>query len=162
MIVTVKGSVFNDLPPHSVIMNAVNARGWISGGFSRQIQQRWPKCFEDYHEFCGWFKNGHEKEIMGHLHHWQVSTKLIIVNCITIQTYGKDRQVTDYEAWERCAKVLEAQTRNQNLKTGVNWTLHAPEKIGVLNGEEDATEIRRIFNEVFGQSSVDLVLHSLA
>lgn len=161
MIETVRGSVLSDIKDYSVILHQCNAKGWMGAGIAKQIRERWPECFKSYHSYCGWFKDGHEHEIMGTWHFWKVSNKLIICNAIAQATVSRDKQVTDYDAWERICRKLESQTRSQNKAFRTDWTIHAPDRIGCGLGGGDYEQMHAIFEKYFADSPVRLVFHSL-
>ncbi len=162
MIQTVKGSVLDNLPDYSVLLHQCNAKGWMNAGLARQIAQRWPENFKKYHEFCGWYKNGHEREILGVIVPCQISDKFIICNAIGQLTVGRDKQFTDYNAWHTMCKKLEYQTRWNNKRTGQNWTIHVPDKIGCGLGGGDYEEVHKIFSQYFDDSPVSLTFYSLS
>jgi len=159
MIKEVDGSIFNNLPKYSVLIHQCNAKGWMGAGIAKEIATRWPECFNKYHDYCQWFQNGHEDEILGTFVSYNVSPTLIICNAIAQLTVGKSKQQTDYDAWETLCKKLEAQTKRVNKITGKNWTLHVPFKIGCGLGGGLWENMLEIFEKYFAESSVDLVIH---
>lgn len=159
MIEEVKGSVFENLPEYSVIVHQCNAKGWMGAGIAKEIAARWPECFKKYHDYCCWFRDGHEDEILGTFVGYNVSPTLMICNAIAQLTVGKSKQQTDYDAWETLCTKLEQQTKRVNLVTGKNWTLHMPYKIGCGLGGGDWKEMMDIFERHFADSSVKLVIH---
>jgi len=82
MIRVVEGSIFDNLPPYSVILHQCNAKGWMGAGLAAKIAKKWPNVFKEYHEYCRWFKDGHEDEIMGTFVAVKVNPSLIVCNAI--------------------------------------------------------------------------------
>ena len=162
MITTVQGSVLENLPDYSVIVHQCNAKGWMGAGLAQKIAKKWPECFQLYHSHCKWFVDGHEHELMGTWVPYRVSDKLIICNAIAQATVGRHQQQTDYDAWHQLCRKLEQQTRTNNKRTGQNWTIHMPDKIGCGLGGGDYDTMHAIFEQYFGESPVALVFHQVA
>ena len=161
MITEVEGSIFEDIKPYTVIVHQCNAKGWIGAGISKEIRRRWPNVFNEYHNYCSWFKDGHEEEIMGTFVGVKVKPDLIICNAIAQQTVGKATQITDYDAWEVLCAKISRQTHRVNKMTGKNWTIHVPYNIGCGLGGGDWDQMMEIFQKHFGESDVELVIHKI-
>lgn len=159
MIKEVYGSIFDNLPEYSVLVHQCNAKGWMGAGIAKEIAKRWPNSFKEYHEYCCWFKDGRESEILGTFVGVKISPTFIICNAIAQITVGRSKQQTDYDAWEVLCKKLEQQTRRVNKVTGKNWTLHVPFKIGCGLGGGLWENMMEIFERYFANSSVDLIIH---
>lgn len=159
MIRVVEGSIFDNLPPYSVILHQCNAKGWMGAGIAAKIAKKWPNVFKEYHEYCQWFKDGHEDEIMGTFVGVKVNPSLIVCNAIAQKTVSRHAQMTDYDAWEKICKKIEAQTRRINQAQGVNWSIHAPERIGCGLGGGDPEKMKEIFEFYFGDSPVQLTFY---
>ena len=159
MIKTVEGSIFDNLPDYSVFLHQCNAKGWMGSGIAAKVAKKWPQVYKEYHEFCGWFKNGHEREIMGTIVSVQVNPKFIVCNAIAQYSVSRFREMTDYDAWETICKKLESQTCIMNQKNHMNWTIHAPEKIGCGLANGDPQKMRDIFEYYFAESPVQLTFY---
>lgn len=49
----------------NAVINISNNFGWVGNGICKQIHEKWKTEFNDYHEFCKVFADGHEHEILG-------------------------------------------------------------------------------------------------
>ena len=145
MITEVNESIFRNLPDYSVIVHQCNTKGWLGTSISKEIAARWPENFKQYHEYCSWFKDGHEDEILGTFVGYNASPTLIVCNAITQTTVGKSKQQTEFDAWDVLCKKLEQQTKRVNKQTGKNWTLHIPYKIGCGSDDEAWEQLMFIF-----------------
>jgi len=159
MIKEVEGSIFDNLPKYSVLMHQCNAKGWMGAGIAKEITRRWPENFEKYHEYCNWFKDGHESEILGTFVGHKVSPTFIICNAIAQISVGKSKQQTDYNAWEILCKKIEKQTRKVNKITGNKWSIHVPYKIGCGLGGGDWEMMMEIFERYFADSDIEFIIH---
>lgn len=159
MIKIVEGSIFRDLPKYSVLMHQCNAKGWMGAGIAKEIARRWPEAFNEYHKYCAWFKDGHEDEILGTFVGVRIDPTFIVCNCIAQKNVGKHEQQTDYDAWEEICHKIEVQTKAAKVRTGQNWTLHAPYNIGCGLGGGDWETMYSIFRKYFGTSTVDLTFY---
>lgn len=161
MIKEVEGSIFEDIKPYTVIMHQCNAKGWLGAGIAKEIRLRWPEVFNKYHNYCAWFKDGHEDEIMGTFVGVNVKPDLIICNAIAQLTVGRAAQMTDYDAWEKICGNIVRQTHYVNKTTGSKWSIHVPYKIGCGLGGGDWDQMMEIFQKYFGESDVEFVIHKL-
>lgn len=153
------GNLFDNLTEQSVILHQCNVNGWMGSGFAARVRIKYPQAFKDYHEYCGWFKDGHEKELLGTWARTQINENLIICNAITQLTYAKSKHVIDYSSWHKILKKLEHQTRYVNEHYGKNWTIHVPDKINGNSNVEEYETLHELFHEYFDESPVNVVFH---
>ena len=160
MVKIVEGSsIFNDLPDYSVLLHQCNTKGWMGNGISKEIARRWPNAFSEYHDYCRWFQDGHEDDILGTFVGMYVDPKHIVCSAIAQKTVRKHEQQTDYDAWEDICHKIEVQTRAVKVRTGHTWTIHVPYNIGCGQGGGDWETMLGIFKKYFSMSTVDLIIH---
>lgn len=159
MITYSNNSLFNNLSKQSVILQQVGTKGWIGVGLTKRIFLKYPQAYKDYYRLCQWFKDGHEKELLGYWARTRCNKNLIVCNAITQYTIGNIKQQVDYNAWEEICNKLEKQTHYINQKLNTNWKIHTFEKIGVDAGT-NLTELNEIFKKYFQNSPTELIIHS--
>lgn len=166
MIKIVEGNMLRDIEPYSVLLHQVNCMGKMGAGLAAQMAHKFDGLFKSYHEYCSWFQEGydgksHRDEILGTWHKFQVKDDLIICNAFGQERYGRNGQLTDYDAWHQILRKLELQTRcvNKNREKDKKWKIHAPYKLGCGLGGGDWEEMYAIIEEYFKTSPVTFVLH---
>lgn len=159
MITTINGSVFDNLTEQSVIVHQCNVNGQMGFGIASKIRIKYPEVFKNYHEYCGWFKNGYENELLGTWARKQINENLIICSAITLTTYAKNKQRINYDAWIKILSKLEIQTRMQNEKYKTDWTLHIPDKINENSNIEEYNLLHELFYNYFNESPVKVIFH---
>lgn len=170
MITEVDGNLLSDIKPYSIIIHQVNCLGKMGAGFAAQIAKKFDGLWKSYHEYCGWFQedyNGksHRDEILGTWHIFRPKGRndLIIVNAFGQEYVSRDRQVTDYDAWNKILKKLEKQTRieNKTRSKEKQWKIHAPFNMGCGLGGGDWEKMYALIKLYFEESSVEFVIHKL-
>lgn len=159
MIYEVEESILSNLPKQSVILNQCNNKGWIGNGISSKIHSKYPQAFNDYHEYCRWFLDGHEHEILGTWARTRVNENLIICNAITQNITNKSKYELDYDSWNNILKKIELQTKKINSKYGNKWTIHILNKFSKNSDDENSIAIHHLIETYFKNSQVDIVFH---
>lgn len=159
MIKTIHTNLLHDIPDYSVILHQVNCQGMSTAGQMSQIIKRFPDWFQNYHGYCGWFRDGHENEILGTFHRYDVNPKLIICSAFAQIGISRAKQVTNYEAWEKICRNVERQTRLVNEKMRLNWKIHIPYNIGSNFEGGNISAMMDIFEFYFKDSPVELWIH---
>lgn len=170
MITEVEGSLLKDIKPYSVLLHQVNCLGKMGAGLAAQMAKNFNGLWQSYHEYCGWFQedyNGksHRDEILGTWHVFKPKDRddLIICNAFGQEYVSRDRQVTDYNAWNKILNKLEKQTRavNKTLPAEKQWTIHAPFNMGCSLGGGDWEEMMSLIKTYFEDSPVKFVIHKI-
>ena len=86
---------------------------------------------------------------------------LIICNAFGQEYVSRERQVTDYDAWNKILSKLELQTRitNEKLPKDKQWSIHAPYNMGCGLGGGSWNEMFSIIEKYFKNSTVSFVIH---
>ncbi len=170
MITEVEGNLLRDIKPYSVLLHQVNCLGKMGAGLAAQMAKKFDGLWQSYHEYCGWFQedyNGksHRHEILGTWHIFRPKDRddLIVVNAFGQEYVSRDRQVTDYDAWNKILKKLEKQTRieNKTRPKEKQWKIHAPFNMGCGLGGGDWKEMYALIELYFATSPVEFVIHKL-
>lgn len=170
MIVEVEGSLLKDIKPYSVLLHQVNCLGKMGAGLAAQMSKKFDGLWQSYHKYCMWFQedyNGksHRDEILGTWHVFKPKDRddLIICNAFGQEYVSRERQVTDYDAWNKILSKLELQTRtvNNKLPKDKQWTIHAPYNMGCGLGGGSWNEMYELINLYFGESPVEFVIHKI-
>lgn len=150
-MLTVKhGDLFANVKPPALIVHGCNAQGKMASGFARKLRSRFPDAYKVY-------KAAEEAHglMMGDINGYTDTDGHIIVNAITQEFYGTDKNVVyvDYEAVEKALGTV-ARLAAQPL-SGV--AIHLPFIGGGLaNGNRD--KLLEIFERVFKDSDATLWL----
>lgn len=105
-----------------IIVHQVNNKRVMGAGIAKQIRYKYPKHYIDYMD---------RQMILGNI----VATnnnRVTIVGFISQDGYGRDRQYTDYKAFEQCLILLKQHAENNQIYfpyrigcglAGGNWTI---------------------------------------
>jgi len=140
------------------IVHGCNARGIMGSGVALQIRRRYPEAFRGYYEYVKRVENYNARlgdagniKLAGKVINHFVDKKLVIVNAITQDSFGRDPNViyVDYDAVRESFKVLNGmlQARRNNdeyekIKKVVNFPLIG---CGLANGDWEI--VRDIIDE---------------
>lgn len=166
MIKVVSGSLFDGLPPYSVIMHQTNCLGIAGAGVALQMKERFPDWYDEYSRFCTFFAENDKQpdrsyELMGSFHKYAANEKMVICSAFAQHGISKVKQQTDYGAWEKILRRIETQIHRTNSKKNAVWTLHIPYGIGCGLGGGDWSKMMALFEYFFKDSPVELVIHKL-
>lgn len=132
----------------TIIAHGCNSMGVMGSGVARIVKEKWPRAFKDY-------RNEYEKNglFIGEVI-FSVCADKIIANCITQQSYGRDKkQYVDYNAIRTCMSGIKEYMIQRNLNS-----LAMP-KIGAGLGGGDWPLIEDIINKVFISNSVSISVY---
>lgn len=153
--------IYDKLPDYSILLVQVNCDGDAQGGLQLQLAKKHPQWFQDYRRHCGWFRDGHQHEMMGSFYAYRLDDKNIIASAFAQLDIKKTDVQTDYAAWRRILKNVEYQARWQKKQTFQPWTVHVQYGVGCgSNGGGDWETMYGLLQEAFGKSSVDLYIHN--
>ena len=161
MITNSDTNILYDIADNSVILHQVNCLGSVMQGLAGRIARQFPGWYDDYHKYCRWFSDGHQKELLGSFHRFEPKDKKIII-CSAFGHIApvKNVQTTDYGEWHSICRKIERQTRYVNEHYHKNWKIHIVDNIGTKDGLADPDEMMTIFNHYFKCSPVELVIHT--
>jgi O-acetyl-ADP-ribose deacetylase (regulator of RNase III) len=124
----------NLLKAEGIIVHGCNSLGQMGAGVAKQIRDLWPQVYENY-------RDRYESEglKMGSIDCTPVSPKTCVINGITQEFFGKDKNVVyvDYasvqEVFARINRVVNSdEYKNDNMPRIVNFPLIG---CGLANGD---------------------------
>lgn len=160
MIKETETGILEELPKQSVLLYQANCQGLASTGLPLKLRNKYPEWFKDYRSYCTWFRDGHERDIMGTFHRYAVNEDLLLCGGFAQYGISKVAQQTDCESWERIFRKIARQTKYVNEKLGNNWTIHVPADLGLAGGAT-IDVMRDMFEFYFGDSDTELWIHGV-
>ena len=85
----VKGNLLEATEP--LIAHGCNAQGVMGSGVAKYVREKWPKAYEDYHDWCERHSVGRE-ELLGKNRYFSINKNQTLVNAITQVNYGQGKQ----------------------------------------------------------------------
>lgn len=158
MILQTSMPFLGELPEYSVLIHPVNCEAKINFGAMQAIARKHRDWYPAYRSYCLWFIDGHEKEILGTFHRYEVSPTHLVCSCFVQVHSMKGVDSAAHDSWRKVLKKIELQTRRANA-AGKPWTLHFDARFCNTRYGED-TELIEIINEIFAESPVKLYMHS--
>lgn len=167
MVFDTTKDIINEVPRNSMILVQTNSLGYSIGGVLQRISREYPSMFNEFHSFCGWFKDKkHQEEILGSIMALKFPEKdknfgKIIACCFALRWITPTKNELCLDAWEKIARKIATQTIANNKATGIMYQIHIPKKIGVGLTEIEQEEVRDVLTEVFKEKypEVDLWYH---
>lgn len=147
-----EGDLFAHATPECVIVHGVNCQGKMNSGFAKQLRERFPDAYKTY-------KTAETTHglILGDINGYVDSNGFTIINAITQDRYGRDKDVVyvDYEAVEKSMNIVAGLVFE---KGGPDYPLHLPFiGAGLANGDE--AKLLEIFETAFKDVNATLWLH---
>ena len=105
---------------NGIIVHQVNAQGVMGSGLAKQIREKYPMAFDEYHVAI---KNAIFKSaILGSIIPVVVSESLMIVNVVAQCDFGRDKSVryTSYDALDLAFKSLSKNLRTTKFDGDIN------------------------------------------
>ena len=87
---------------YPIFCHQVNCKGVMGSGLAKQIRQKYPKVFAEYSKRCVYGNN------LGQIQPVVLPGGRICVNLFAQDGYGRDKQYTDYLAFDSCLENLSA------------------------------------------------------
>ena len=167
MIFETTKDIIDDVPRNSMILVQTNSLGFGTHGVLQRILREYPSMFNEYHSFCGWFKDRqHQEEIIGSTMALRFPDKdknagKIIACCFALRWITPTKSELCLDAWKKIARKIATQTIANHKATGTMYQIHIPKKIGVGLMEIEQEEVRDALAEVFRDKypEVDLWYH---
>lgn len=103
MIKVVEGDLVNSKYP--IFCHQVNCRGAMGSGIAKQIRDKYPEVYESYKTSIDSFREYGEKPL-GHAIVSPTHDGRFCVNLFAQDNYGRDKQYTDYQAFNNCLEEL--------------------------------------------------------
>jgi len=144
------------------ILHQVNCQGVMGSGVAKAIRDKWPKVFEEYHQFyrmqCGDHIFSTTSDTLGQIVTVKVEDHEII-NLFGQKHFGTDgRRYTSYDAFYdgliATRNYIEADWPFDQKKE-----LAVPYKIGSDRGGADWTVIEAMFFSVFGNTNIKITFY---
>ena len=153
--------ILSDIRPYTVIVHQVDCQGNINAGIAKQINSMFSGWYQSYRSYCSWFKNGHEDEILGTFHRFEIPEKHIIICSVFGQkNSSKDFQIFNIEVWEKALKKILKQTERINFISSDKWTIHIQSNIGATKKTMVNQELIDLFKDLFSSSNnAELIIH---
>ncbi len=141
--------------PVDYICHQVNCQGRMGSGIAKQIREKWPVVYEEYHakfqemeneiiEMCGsWEIQMDVSEVLlGHTQIVPINDKQSVVNMFAQQYYGYDGlRYTSYDAFWAClGKILDEVPKGSTI--GFPWRIGCG--LGGANWEVITTMIEEV------------------
>lgn len=124
-----------------IIVQGCNAQGVMGSGLALAVKKKFPDCFVKYAHLCH-----HKKIELGKNFWWTPNEDLFIVNSITQEFYGRNKNVVyvNYDAVQSCFDNIFEQAAHAKLE------VHIPDMIGCGLGNGD----RNIVLDIITSSSL--------
>ena len=153
MIKIIEGDILN--AKEDIICHQANTMGVMGSGLAKQIKNKYPKVYENYHYICQQALNRKES-LLGQVI-WGVLTSdgKIIGNLCGQNKYGRDKQYTSYDALKKALTVVYKSVTSPNsvLK---DMTIAIPYKIGCGLGGGDWNIVYEMIEEIFKEYDVTI------
>lgn len=167
MVFETTKDIIDDVPRTSMILVQTNTLGYGTHGVLQRLSQEYKSMFNEYREFCGWFRDKkHQEEIIGSTMSLKFPAKdknagKIVACCFTLKWITTTKSELRLDAWRKIARKITTQTIANHKATGVVYQIHIPKKIGVGLSEFEQEEVRNILDEEFkiNHPEVDLWYH---
>lgn len=149
-VIIKEGNVFDS--DADIICHQVNCQGVMGSGVAKEVRERFPNVYEEYHTYCEANKD-HPGRMLGVAQMVPVDEKgsRWIINCFGQNSYGYDgKQYTSVgalmEAFQEVAKFAKM--------TGTKVAM--PYKIGCVRGGADWETVKKIIDVTFQDVDVEL------
>ena len=167
MVFETTRDIIDGVPRNSMILVQTNSLGYGTSGVLQRISREYPSMFNEYHSFCGWFKDRqHQEEIIGSTMALKFPAKdknagKIVACCFALKWITQTKNELCLGAWEKIARKVASQTIANYKATGTMYQIHIPKKIGVGLIESEQDEVRKILEFEFktNHPEVDLYYH---
>lgn len=103
MIKVVEGDLVNS--KYDIFCHQVNCRGAMGSGIAKQIRDKYPEVYDRYRKAIDSFRSFGEKPL-GHVVAVPTHDNRFCVNLFAQDGYGRDKQYTDYNAFNKCLEEL--------------------------------------------------------
>lgn len=149
MIRIVNGDLLNATAEY--ICHQVNCMGVMGSGVAKQIREKWPRAYTQYHDACEQYTQEHGKDwLLGKIQVVKVCDNTRVVNMFGQLNYGRGgSQYTDMNALRRCFKTLA-----KEVKPGE--TIAMPYRIGCGLAGGDWGSVIDMISEIFSEHHLTL------
>ena len=105
--------------PKGFICHQVNLKGVMGAGLAYDLREKWPIIYTAYEKYYKQAKLGQIQPIL-------IKKNLFVVNFFSQESYGRNRQHTDYSAFTTCLEKVKLFRDNKYS----NLSIYFPYKIG--------------------------------
>ena len=142
------------LAKENIIAHQVNCQGVMGSGVAKGIKLRFPYAYERYYELCN--NNKAEKKpssnLLGRCQIILCQDKYV-ANLFGQDSYGLDKQHTNYGALTQAFSILAGQCREQNMSVAM------PYGIGCGRGGGDWSIVFEMIEEIF--VGIDVTIYKI-
>ena len=138
-----------------IIVHQVNCRGVMGAGVAKQIREKFPNTYLQYHHLC---RRYNFTKLIGHNLYTSENLdgkRIIIANIFGQNEVGTGRQQTDYEALDSCFARL-AQAANDLQARGLPNKIGIPYNIGCGLGGGDWHIVYEIIQKHMSNLDVEI------
>lgn len=153
MLRTIQCDIFDS--GANMICHQVNCKGVMGSGLAKQVKERFPHVYMNYHRYCEACK----QEGTSPLGAWQAVPinfedieDRYIVNIFAQDAYGYTGVYTDYEALRT---ALESMKR---VIEDMGYSVAFPANMGCKRGGGEWSEVYKIIDEIFGKTKLDVII----
>lgn len=155
-VVVKEGNVFDS--DADIVCHQVNCQGVMGSGVAKEVRERYPEVYFEYHNLCKTHKNytagllGTAQIIPVYGGRDRLGDKgLYIANCFGQDKYGYDgTQYTSVEA------LKDAFAKVADVAQAFDFKVAMPYKIGCVRGGADWDTVKKIIESTFNGVDVEL------
>jgi len=167
MVFETSSDIIDGVPRNSMILVQTNTLGYGTNGVLQRLSKEYPQMFNEYHGFCGWFKDRkYQEEVIGSTMSLKFPEKdknfgKIVACCFALRWITQTKSELCLDAWDKIARKVAKQTIANHHATGTMYQIHIPKRIGFGLTEIEQEEVRDVLNFVFKTKypEVDLYYH---
>lgn len=144
---------------HGVLVcHQVNCKGVMGAGLAKQIRERHPSVYRAYKEKCELIQNG-VMEGLGNVQYCSVipDAGYIVVNVFGQDSYGRNRQYTDYDALRKALEKVSESVRDVFR----GYVVRIPFLMGCGMAGGDWNEVSKIIEETLVDKGINVEIWSL-
>lgn len=143
----------NEYDKKVIICHQVNCKGVMGAGLAKQIKDKYPEVFKQYHTYCQSSLNYKKSsDMLGDVlfSYIDVNRRNIIANIFAQDGYGKDKQYTDYIALQIAFRRLAYCVEDEVIRI--------PFKMGCGLGGGDWNTVCKIIEDelIFREKKVEI------
>lgn len=150
-VVVKEGNVFDS--DADIICHQVNCQGVMGSGVAKEVRERFPNVYEQYHELCELHKN-YSAGLLGTAQIVPVyggRNGFCIANC-----FGQDKYGYNGAQYTSVGALMEALIYVAEQARQFSWKVAMPYKIGCVRGGADWETVKKIIDVTFQGVDVEL------
>lgn len=143
-----------------VIAHQVNCFGVMGAGLARQIREKYPHVYEEYHELCE--KNNYHVGMLGVSHWSKIDDAHWIANLFGQHGYGRDDVYTVMPALKVALMRTVRACEEWSVAEQRDIRLAIPYKIGCGLAGGDWNKVRQMIEEIANKTDVRIEIWRIA